>query len=315
MDKTAIVTDTNSGLTPQEAQKLGIGLIPMPVILDGECFFEYTSITPEEFFQCLKEGEAVSTSQPAPGDLVDAWENLLETHEEVVYIPMSSGLSGGYQTAAMLAQDYEGRVEVANLHRISVTQHQAALDALFLAGQGRTAREIKTALEQNDRNSDIFVAVNTLELLKKSGRVTAAGAALGSILSIKPVLRIQDGKLDAYRKVRGMRAAMEAMVEGLIEDQRVLGYPHLMLRAAYAGDLEAGMIWQETLQAAFSHCTVGLDPLPLSVCCHVGYGALGVGIAKDIPATLNATPLLRATQNIPETADGSVETHLIYARP
>ena len=294
MDKTAIVTDTNSGLTPQEAQKLGIGLIPMPVILDGECFFEYTSITPEEFFQCLKEGAAVSTSQPAPGDLVDAWENLLETHEEVVYIPMSSGLSGSYQTAVMLAQDYEGRVEVANLHRISVTQRQAALDALFLAGQGRTAREIKTALEQNDRDSDIFVAVNTLELLKKSGRVTAAGAALGSILSIKPVLRIQDGKLDAYRKVRGMRAAMQAMVEGLIEDQRVLRSSHLMLRAAYAGDLEAGKVWQKALQTAFPHCTVGLDPLPLSVCCHVGYGALGVGIAKDIPAAEASVPFLRA---------------------
>ena len=294
MDKTAIVTDTNSGLTPREAQELGIGLIPMPVILDGECFFEYTSITPQEFFNCLKEEEAVSTSQPAPGDLTDAWEALLETHEAVVYIPMSAGLSGSYQTAAMLAQDYEGRVQVANLHRISVTQRQAVLDAQFLADQGLNAREIKDSLEKNDLDSDIFVAVNTLELLKKSGRVTAAGAALGSILSIKPVLRIQDGKLDAFRKVRGMRSAMQAMVEGLKEDERVLNTPHLMLRAAYAGDLEAGKIWQETLQAAFPHCPVGLDPLPLSVCCHVGYGALGVGIAKDIPAIESAGAYLRA---------------------
>ena len=295
MDKTAIVTDTNSGLTPEEAKALGIGLIPMPVILDGECFFEYTSITPQEFFSCLQEEEAVSTSQPAPGDLMDAWEALLETHEEVVYIPMSSGLSGSHQTAAMLAQDYEGRVQVPNLHRISVTQRQAVLDALFLAEQGRNAREIKESLEKNDLDSDIFVAVNTLELLKKSGRVTAAGAALGSILSIKPVLRIQDGKLDAFRKVRGMRSAMQAMIEGLKEDEQVLKCPHLMLRAAYAGDLEAGKIWQETLQAAFPHCTVGLDPLPLSVCCHVGYGALGVGIAKDIPAIEAAGTYLRAS--------------------
>ena len=294
MDKTAIVTDTNSGLTPEEAKALGIGLIPMPVILDGECFFEYTSITPQEFFSCLQEEEAVSTSQPAPEDLMDAWEALLETHEEVVYIPMSAGLSGSYQTAVMLAQDYEGRVQVANLHRISVTQRQAVLDALFLAEQGRNAREIKESLEINDLDSDIFVAVNTLELLKKSGRVTAAGAALGSILSIKPVLRIQDGKLDAFRKVRGMRSAMQAMIEGLKEDERVLMCPHLMLRAAYAGDLEAGKIWQETLQAAFPHCTVGLDPLPLSVCCHVGYGALGVGIAKDIPAIENTGAYLKA---------------------
>ena len=282
MDKTAIVTDTNSGLTPEEAKALGIGLIPMPVILDGECFFEYTSITPQEFFSCLQEEEAVSTSQPAPGDLMDAWEALLETHEEVVYIPMSSGLSGSHQTAAMLAQDYEGRVQVPNLHRISVTQRQAVLDALFLAEQGRNAREIKESLEKNDLDSDIFVAVNTLELLKKSGRVTAAGAALGNILSIKPVLRIQGGKLDAYRKVRGIRAAMQAMIEGLQADLQQLDCPQVMLRAAYAGDRAAGIAWQTALQEAFPECTVGLDPLPLSVCCHVGYGALGVGIAKDI---------------------------------
>lgn len=278
----AIVTDTNSGLRPEEAVGLGIGLIPMPVNLDGECLFEYDTITQAEFFSCLRSGAEVSTSQPAPGVLTDCWERLLETYDQVVYIPMSAGLSGGYQTAVMLAGDYDGRVLVADTRRISVTQRQAALDGAFLARQGKTGAEIREYLERNGGNSDIFIAVNTLDLLKKSGRVTAAGAALGSMLSIKPVLRIQSGKLDAYRKVRGMRSAMQAMIEGLREDSQHLEGEHLFIRAAYAGDRQAGESWQATLQAAFPEYEVGLDPLPISVCCHVGYGALGVGIARDI---------------------------------
>ena len=245
-------------------------------------FFEYVSITQADFFARLKGGAAVSTSQPSPGALLSCWDALLETYDNLVYIPMSSSLSGEYQTAAMLAEDYDGRVHVADTHRISVTQRQAALDALHLVQQEKSAAEIKAYLEHDGRNSDIFIAVNTLELLKKSGRVTAAGATLGSILSIKPVLRIQGGKLDAYRKARGMRAAMQAMIEGLQADLQQLDCPQVMLRAAYAGDRAAGIAWQTALQEAFPECTVGLDPLPLSVCCHVGYGALGVGIAKDI---------------------------------
>ena len=280
--QTAIVTDTNSGLRPEEAAGLGIGLIPMPVNLDGECFFEYDTITQAEFFSCLGSGAEVSTSQPAPGVLTDCWERLLETYDQVVYIPMSAGLSGGYQTAVMLAGDYDGRVLVADTRRISVTQRQAALDGAFLARQGKTGAEIREYLERDGGNSDIFIAVNTLDLLKKSGRVTAAGAALGSMLSIKPVLRIQSGKLDAYRKVRGMRSAMQAMIGGLQEDTLRLKGERLMIRAAYAGDRQAGESWQAALQAAFPELEIGLDPLPISVCCHVGYGALGVGIARDI---------------------------------
>ena len=281
-EKTAIVTDTNSGLLPEDADRLGIHLIPMPVILDGECFLEYTSITQEEFFDCLKKGAEVATSQPAPGALLECWEELLQVYDAIVYIPMSGGLSGEYQTAAMLAQDYQGRVHVADTRRISVTQRQAALDARLLAQRGMGAPEIRAYLERDGGNSDIFIAVNTLELLKKSGRVTPAGAALGSMLSIKPVLRIQSGKLDAYRKVRGMRAAMQAMIEGLQEDSHRLDGEQLTIRAAYAGDRQAGEHWQAALQAAFPAYEIGLDPLPLSVCCHVGYGALGVGIARDI---------------------------------
>ncbi len=280
--QTAIVTDTNSGLRPEEAAGLGIDLIPMPVNLDGESFFEYDTITQAEFFSCLSAGAEVSTSQPAPGVLTDCWERLLETYDQVVYIPMSAGLSGGYQTAVMLASDYDGRVLVADTRRISVTQRQAALDGAFLARQGKTGAEIREYLERDGGNSDIFIAVNTLDLLKKSGRVTAAGATLGSMLSIKPVLRIQSGKLDAYRKVRGMRSAMQAMIEGLREDTLRLEGERLAIRAAYAGDRQAGEDWQAALQAAFPELEIGLDPLPISVCCHVGCGALGVGIARDI---------------------------------
>lgn len=282
-EKTAIVTDTNSGLHPEEAAKLGIRLIPMPVQLDGESFFEYESITQQEFFACLASGAEVSTSQPAPGALTDCWDALLRDYDKVVYIPMSAGLSGACQTAAMLAGDYAGRVLVADNRRISVTQRQAALDAVRLAGQGKTAEQIRTYLERDGGNSDIFVAVNTLDLLKKSGRVTPAGAALGSMLSIKPVLRIQGGKLDAFRKVRGMRCAMQTMIEGLQADMQRLDGPGLTVRAAYAGDRQAGENWQAALQQAFPECSVGLDPLPISVCCHVGYGALGVGIAREDP--------------------------------
>lgn len=282
--QTAIVTDTNSGLRPEEAAGLGIDLIPMPVNLDGESFFEYDTITQAEFFSCLSAGAEVSTSQPAPGALTDCWERLLEDYDQVVYIPMSAGLSGGYQTAVMLAGDYDGRVLVADTRRISVTQRQAALDGAFLARQGKNGAEIREYLESDGGNSDIFIAVNTLDLLKKSGRVTAAGAALGSMLSIKPVLRIQSGKLDAYRKVRGMRSAMQAMIEGLREDTLRLEGERFFIRAAYAGDRQAGESWQAALQAAFPEYEVGLDPLPISVCCHVGCGALGVGIARDILA-------------------------------
>lgn len=280
--QTAIVTDTNSGLSPEEAAALGIGLIPMPVNLDGACFFEYDTITQAEFFARLKEGCDVSTSQPAPGAMLECWDALLRDYEKLVYIPMSSGLSGEYQTAAMLAQEYSGRVLVADTGRISVTQRQAVLEACLLSRQRKNAAEIKAYLERSGRNSDIFIAVNTLELLKKSGRVTAAGAALGSMLSIKPVLRIQGGKLDAYRKVRGMRAAMQAMIEGLQEDKCRLEGERLIIRAAYAGDRQAGESWQAALQAAFPECEIGLDPLPISVCCHVGWGALGVGIANNL---------------------------------
>ena len=281
--KIAILTDTNSGITPDQAAWYGIYLVAMPVIIDDETYFENESIFQEEFFQCLREGARVSTSQPAPGMLMDCWDRLLEHYDEIIYLPMSSGLSGGCQTAAILAEEYGGSVHVVDNHRISVTLRQSVLEAKHLAGQGKTAQEIVAYLEKDGLESSIYVAVNTLEYLKKSGRVTAAGAAIGTILNIKPVLQIQGGKLDAYRKARGMRPAMQTMIGGLKHDQvgRFAGQK-LTIRAAYSGDAEAGAAWQAELQKAFPEMTIGLDPLPISISCHTGDGALGVGMMKDI---------------------------------
>lgn len=215
--------------------------------------------------------------------LMDCWEKLLEHYDEIIYLPMSSGLSGGCQTATMLAEEYGGSVNVVDNHRISVTLRQSVLEAKHLADQGITAREIVEYLEQDGLEASIYVAVNTLEYLKRSGRVTAAGAAIGTILNLKPVLQIQGGKLDAFRKARGMRQAMQAMIDGLKEDQaeRFSGQK-LTIRAAYSGDAEAGAAWQAELQKAFPEMTIGLDPLPISISCHTGEGALGVGMMKDV---------------------------------
>ena len=282
-EKIAIVTDTNSGITAEDAKKLGIHLIAMPVIVNDETYFENESISQEDFFERLRQGASVSTSQPAPGILMDCWEGLLMRYDEIIYLPMSSGLSGSCQTAAMLAEEYDGSVHVVDNHRISVTLRQSVLEAKYLADQGKTAQEIVAYLEQDGLEASIYVAVNTLEYLKKSGRVTAAGAAIGTILNLKPVLQIQGGKLDAYRKARGMRLAMQAMIDGLKQDQagRFAGQK-LTIRAAYSGDAEAGAAWQAELQKAFPEMTIGLDPLPISISCHTGDGALGVGMMKDI---------------------------------
>lgn len=279
----AILTDTNSGITPEQAAKYGIHLVAMPVIIDDETYFENESIFQDEFFQRLREGACVSTSQPAPGALMDCWEGLLERCEEIIYLPMSSGLSGSCASATMLAQEYDERVHVVDNHRISVTLRQSVLEARYMACQGKTAREIVSYLEADGLESSIYVAVNTLEYLKRSGRVTAAGAAIGTILNIKPVLQIQGGKLDAYKRTRGMRAAMEAMIDGLKQDQagRFAGQ-RMTIRAAYSGDAGAGVLWQAELQKAFPEYEVGLDALPISISCHTGDGALGVGMMKNI---------------------------------
>lgn len=282
MKRIAVLTDTNSGLTPAQAERYGVFLIPMPIILDGKTYFEDVSITPEEFYPRLAAGSMVSTSQPSPGDVADLWERLLEKYEKVIYIPMSSGLSGSWQTSAMLAEEYGGRVLTVNNRRISVTLRQSVLEAKRLAEEGAEAEEIAARLDREGLDASIYIAVNTLELLKRSGRVTAAGAAIGTALQIKPVLQIQGDKLDAYKKVRGIKAAMLTIIEGLESDRagRFAGKP-VSIRAAYAGSEETGENWRLVLQSAFPDLAIEKDPLPLSIACHTGADALGVGIMPE----------------------------------
>ena len=198
--RTAIATDSNSGITQEQAAKLGIYVLPMPFMINGEMFYEGVNLTHEEFFKRMEEGADITTSQPSPGEVTDFWDKLLKEYDEILYIPMSSGLSGSCQTAIMLADDYDGKVQVVNNQRISVTQEQSALDARDLAAKGYEAAQIKEILERTKYESSIYITLTTLKYLKKGGRITPAAAALGTLLRIKPVLTIQGEKLDAFYK-------------------------------------------------------------------------------------------------------------------
>lgn len=281
MSKIAIVTDSNSGITQKQGQELGISVIPMPFYINEELYFEDITLTQEEFYEKLVEDEDIKTSQPAPGDVIDLWERLLEEYDEIVHIAMSSGLSSSCETAAMLAQDYDGKVQVVNNQRISVTQRQSVLDAIKLAEEGKNAGEIKQILEDEKLDSGIYIMVDTLKYLKKGGRVTAAGAAIGTVLGIKPVLQIHGEKLDAFAKTRGIKQAKKKMINAVkkeLEERFPDGNygDHAYLQAAYTKDDEAAKQWAEELQAEFPGMEFHMDPLSLSVACHIGAGAIAV---------------------------------------
>lgn len=283
--KTAVMTDSNSGLTKQEADSLGIFLLPMPVIIDGETHYEGIDLTHDSFFEALTGGHDVSTSQPSPGDVMDMWDSILGLgYDELVYIPMSSGLSTSCESAMGISRDYNGKVQVVDNHRISVTMRISIMEARQYAENGIPAIRIKKLLEDNAYNSSIYIAVDTLEFLKKGGRITPAGAALGAVLNIKPVLTIQGERLDAFAKVRGMKKAKLRMVEALRNDlnTRFKDIPSERLRLGAAGagltDEEA-RDWKDTLAKAFPEMDVYYDPLSYSVSCHTGPGAFGTGIS------------------------------------
>lgn len=281
--KVAIVSDTNCGITLEGAKELGIYLVTMPFCVDGEDYFEYKTMNHAQFFEKLRAGADVSTSMPSPADLMELWDELLKEYDEVLHIPMSSGLSGSCHAAMGFAEDYDGKVVVVDNKRVSVIMKQSVLEAKYLAEKGMNATEIKACLEKDALNASIYVAVDTLEYLKKSGRVTPAAAAIGSVLSIKPVLQIQGGKLDAYKKVRGMNQAMKAMFEGIKSDMdtRFAG-KDIVIRAAYSGDAEIKNMWDEAIKEAFPDMEVEMDLLPISICCHTGEGAMGIAIMEKM---------------------------------
>ena len=286
MSKIAIITDTNSGIAPEEAKRLNIGVVPMPFYIDEQLYYEGISLNAAEFYEKLQEDREIKTSQPSPADLLFLWDETLKEYDSLVYIPMSSGLSSSCDTARMLAQDYDGRVEVVDNHRVSVTQRQSVLDAVALAAAGKSASEIKEILESVKDRSSIYITLETLKYLKKGGRITPTAAAIGAVLNIKPVLQINGEKLDSFTKVRGMKAAKEAMVEAMKKDFEVKykGVPaeKIHLCAAYSGDEAEGLKWKEELEELFPGYDIFLAPLSLSVSCHIGPGSLAIACSEAV---------------------------------
>ena len=286
MGKTAIVTDTNSGITPDEGRALGIHVIPMPVIVDGSDFLEHVDITHAELYQAILDGKDVSTSQPSPELLIETWTDLLTSgYDSIVHIPMSSGLSNSCETAQAFAQEFRGNVQVADSHRISVTLRDSVIEAKALADEGMTAEAIRAHLEETGLDSSIYIAVNTLELLKKSGRVTPAAAAVANVFHIKPILTIQGGKLDAFAKARGIHQCQAKICEAVRRDidTRFAGIDPARIRIGAAGTFarqEDADQWLDTIRTHFPEYSTYYNALSCSIACHVGVDAIGVGICS-----------------------------------
>lgn len=286
MSKVAVMTDSNSGITQAEAKELGICVLPMPFYIDEQTYYEDIDLTQDEFYEKLKGDCDIKTSMPALGDVTDKWDGLLKEYDEIVYIPMSSGLSGSCEAAIMLSQDYDGKVQVVNNQRISVTQRQSVLDAMELAQKGKTAEEIKDILESVKMESSIYIMLDTLYYLKKGGRITPAAAALGTLLKLKPVLQIQGDKLDAFAKARtpkqGKNIMIDTMKKDFAERFNDLEGKNMHLEIAYSHDKEAAEAFKEEVQAQFPNHEIIMNPLSLSVSCHIGPGAIAIACSKKV---------------------------------
>ena len=288
MSNIAIMTDSNCGIMPDEGRDLGIYVLPMPVIIDGQTYYEGIDITLDEFFKKQTAGADITTSQPSPGDVEAMWTELLKTHDEVLFVPMSGGLSNTCQTALMLSgeDEFAGRVFVVNNRRISVTQAQSVLDAKLLAEEGKTASEIKEILEAEALDASIYIAVDTLEYLKKGGRITAAAAAIGTVLKLKPVLTIQGDKLDSFAKARGLKAAFRIMLNAVKNDISSR-FSHLgedsVLKVGIANTLmepEKLEMFKDEMKKNFPDMELFYLPLTMSIGTHTGPGTLGIGAVR-----------------------------------
>lgn len=287
MSKIAIVTDSNSGITQSQAKDLGVRVVPMPFMINEETYYEEITLSRAEFYQKLAENADISTSQPSPESILNIWDELLKEYDEIVHIPMSSGLSGSCQTAMMLAEDYNGKVHVVDNQRISVTMRQSVLDALELAKEGKTGSEIKEILEKDKFNSSIYIMIDTLYYLKKGGRITPAAAALGTLLKLKPVLQIQGEKLDAFAKARTINQAKTIMITAIKNDieNRFGGVSkenQIYLQIAHTENEAAALQLKEELHEAFPDYPIYVDHLSLSVACHIGPGSLAIACCKRL---------------------------------
>lgn len=285
--KVAILTDSNSGITQKQGEEAGIYVIPMPFMMGNETYYEDISLTRKEFYEKLEGGADISTSQPSPADLMDLWNKLLEEYDEVVHIPMSSGLSSSCQTALVLAEDYEGKVFVVNNQRISVTLRQSVLEAKKMADAGMAGRDIRQKLEDTKMDSSIYITLDTLEYLKKGGRITPAAALLGSFLRIKPVLTIQGEKLDAFAKARTMKQAKTIMITAVKKDmEERFGDPegiHTSIAVVHSQNEGAAQEFKQELEELFPKTgKIYVDHLSLSVSCHIGPGALAIACTKNL---------------------------------
>lgn len=286
----AIMTDNQSGIFPEEGKKLGVYILRMPFFLDGKQYYENETITAQEFFDRMEHNPDMefSTSMPPAGEVLSMWKEALKTHDEVVYIPMSSGLSSSCETATLLAQQFDGKVQVVNNQRISLTQRQSVYDAMTLRDQGKSAKEIKDILEAEKFNSSIYIMVGSLDYLKRGGRVTPAAALLGGLLRICPILQIQGEKLDAFAKARSLKAAKKIMFDALHKDldgrfKPFVDKKEMEVYISYThGQPEQVKQWFEEVKTEFSDFNVTQDPLSLSISCHTGPGCLGIGCARKV---------------------------------
>lgn len=287
LNKVAIITDSNSGITQAQGKELGIFIVPMPFTINEEEYFEDINLTADEFYKRLAQDADISTSQPSIESITKLWNEILKDYDEIVHIPMSSGLSGSCGTAMMLAQDFEGKVFVVNNQRISVTQRQSAIDAVQLAGRGKSAVEIKEYLENTKLESSIYIMVDTLKYLKKGGRITPAAAALGTMLRLKPVLQIQGEKLEAFAKAKTVKQAKNMMINAIKDDinKRFGGIENkrVNLFIAHTDNLEAANKLKEELEAELpGFGDIYVDNLSLSVSCHIGPGSLAIACSKKL---------------------------------
>ncbi len=288
MNKIAIVTDTNSGITSEQAEKLGISVVSMPFTIQNQTFREGVDLSKEDFYSRMAADANISTSQPSPHDVLSLWDQLLESHDSIIYIPMSSGLSGSCQTARMLSEDYEGKVKVVDNQRISVTQRQSVLDAIRLREIGKSADEIADILMDTKLEASIYIMLDTLYYLKKGGRITPAAAALGTVLRLKPVLQIQGEKLDEFAKARTVNQAKTIMIAAIKNDiikrfGGLDGDKKVWLHIAHTENEDAAQVLKAELEKELPGYDIYVDHLPLSIACHIGPGSLAVACSKKLP--------------------------------
>lgn len=286
MKKVAILTDTNSGFNVKQAKKAGIFLLPMPFYVDGVLKYEGVDFSQKDFYKALEKDSSVSTSMPVVGDVIDRWNELLKKHDELVYIPMSSGLSSSCETAKLLAEDFDGRVEVVDNHRIAPTMKLSVYEAKAMADEGKSAKSIREYLEEHGvKDSSIYIMVDTLKYLRKGGRLTPAVAAIGTLLRIKPVLQIQGDKLDTYAKARTFKQGKDIILDAIKRDieERFAGtdLSDIVISLAYTENDKEAKEFKKELLKLYPNRQIIIDPLALSIACHIGPGALGCTVSKS----------------------------------